>query len=1166
VVLEAARSDAEGRPPAPSHFFTGIHLRPDGEYIRRRRRRIGLDQETFASRAGVDVKTLRRIESNRTQRPQAATIRAIAGVLGCRPEELFGARTRPALDASKLAPVLARCSSCGLQESDPSARFCRRCGQRARDGELGSRKPASVIAVRVQNGVELSRRLDEAAERRLLDAIHESIRAAVTRFEGTLQRDAQGSSAVFGAPLAHEDHAARACRAALWLASQLPVLREQLCVEFGCEPAIGLGVHSGRIVLREGESASGRVVERAAQLAAQGPPGRVQLSESTYRTVCDLFQIEVDASAPGSPSARRYVLERAIPAETRFDAGVVRGLRPFIGRERELEPLHSALDDVSSLGGRVVAVVGDAGLGKSRLCHHFAERARELGCNVHRIVCPSHGRMVPLLPVLALARRLLGIAPDAARDAVQARVSGALAEIPRHEADRALGAKLLLELLDAAEADAAAHEIPPQLRHELLFTFLRELLAARSRAERVVLIVEDAHWMDAASQRFLAGLVAAVRAVGMLVIVNFRPEHLPPWLTSSSVDRIVLRPFEPRECEDLVVSLLGVEAVEPELVVRIAERAGGNPFFAEEIVQMLVDQGLLAGAPGAYKSSGVIGELGVPPRVEDVVAARIDRLAPARRRILQAASVLGVEVPEPLLASVSGTTAEELGVSLRELQWLDLLFEGTRGTERCFHFKHAIVQEVAYQSLLREVRCELHERAFDALVAASNASSEQLDALAHHALGAERWDDAATYFERAAALARKRGAHAAAAAYFERAVAALEHATHGANAVRCAHLRLCWVQALIPLGEAERADAVLTGIRADWVEPEDLARVHLNQVYTFWVQGRYGAALERAETAARHAQGSSTLWLASEFALGRIHYGLGDMRRAARHLETALEGLARLDLEREQLGWPGYPAALIRGFLAHCLGEQGKWDAADAVGRAGLQAAAALDDRYGDVMVRLGAAHACILRGAAREAVELLRPAETACAEVQLRSLACAVAGELAFAHLELGEAVPARARLETVFSETAPRLTLLRVELARAQLAWREGNLEDAELRAVAVREEAESQGDRCTQAYAAWLLGSLEGESSAASALAWLDESCRLADALDLPPLIARCGFARGALHARAGQRQRAALDIERAAQIFTTLGLAAQADIARAALSHGRPRRIRPPLAER
>jgi predicted ATPase len=509
----------------------------------------------------------------------------------------------------------------------------------------------------------------------------------VRRFEGTLQRDAQGWFAIFGAPIAHEDHALRACRCALWIAERLPRLRDEL----GGMPAISLGLCSGRISIESGDLADGRVLQGARSLAAQLPAGRILLAEETYRAVRELLRIEVEAEG-------RHVLTPSTHAATRFDAAAARGLRPRVGRQRELEALHGAWREVAASGGRVVAMVGDAGVGKSRLCHDFAEAARASGCAVQRIVCPSHARAVPLLPVLALARGILGLAADAPRSAIEDALAGARARLERPD-DSSVAASLWLDLLDARESEAA--RLPSPSEQEILFGFLRALIAV-DRA-RSVLIVEDVQWMDAASQRFLAGLVAAVRAAGVLAIATFRPDHLPPWLKSSSVDRIVLRPLERSACEELVRGLLGPEASERELLQRIAERAAGNPFVAEETVQLLVDDAKLAGELGAYRICGSIGDLGLPPRVEDMVAARIDRLPPARRRILHAAAALEVEVPEQLLAALSGAASEELSGALCELQWLDLLYEVSHGMERRFQVKHAIVREVAHQSFQREL-------------------------------------------------------------------------------------------------------------------------------------------------------------------------------------------------------------------------------------------------------------------------------------------------------------------------------------------------------------------------------------------------------------------------------------------------------------------------------
>jgi adenylate cyclase len=490
----------------------------------------------------------------------------------------------------------------------------------------------------------------------------------------------------------------RACRCALWLAAQLQDMCERLGAELGSTPAIGLGLHSGRVVLASGEAASGPLVERAADLAADAAPRRIRVSEETHRAVRELFRVELEPRTPASPPGHYLLEPSSIHVETRFDAAAVRGLQPRVGRQCELGALHAALRELPRSGGRVVAVVGDAGIGKSRLCHDFAQDVRASGGAVDRVVCPSHARTLPLAPVLALARSLLGMEPDAPRADIERALAAALERAPD---DAGEAARLLLELLSAdARTDPPAQ--PSLAQQDLVFALLRTWLGVAQGAARGIVIVEDVQWMDAASQRFLAGLVGAVRAVRRLVVVSFRPDHLPPWLASPCVDRIVLRPLGRGECEALVRALLGGEASEDELVRRIAQRAGGKPFDAEEIVQELVDVGKLSGEPGAYRTCGPIDDLGLPPRVEDMVAARIDRLPPARRRILHAAAALDAEVPEQLLAALSGAPSDELSTSLCELQWLDLLFEVHHGLERCFQVKHAIVREVAYQSLLRE--------------------------------------------------------------------------------------------------------------------------------------------------------------------------------------------------------------------------------------------------------------------------------------------------------------------------------------------------------------------------------------------------------------------------------------------------------------------------------
>jgi predicted ATPase len=418
-------------------------------------------------------------------------------------------------------------------------------------------------------------------------------------------------------------------------------------------------------------------------------------------------------------------------------------------------------------------VVGEAGVGKSRLCSQFIDRARVGGTAVYEAHCLSHGKTVSFLPILELIRTLLGISEGEAEHDKRRKIAGELVLFDK-SFDDAL--PLVLDFLGVPDPEQPAPLMAAEARQRQLFNFVRRLVRARSAREPAVLFIDDVHWIDAGSDAFLAQIVEAVTDTRALLLVNFRPEYHADWMGKSEYQQLSLRPLGPEEIEALLHELIGEDASVAVLPDLIRERTGGNPFFIEEVVHSLAELGNLEGARGAYRLVRPIETLEVPTTVQPVLAGRIDRLPEREKQLLQTAAVIGKEFSESLLKRVAQLPTSDLAAALSQLQSAEFILEAALYPEVEYAFKHPLTQQVAYDSQLSERRRHIHSTLAHVL---EELSADELDEhvalLAHHCEEAGLSAQAIVYYERAAARAvREKSAHAEATAYLTRALRLLE--------------------------------------------------------------------------------------------------------------------------------------------------------------------------------------------------------------------------------------------------------------------------------------------------------------------------------------------------------------------------------------------------------
>jgi class 3 adenylate cyclase len=499
----------------------------------------------------------------------------------------------------------------------------------------GERKQVTVLFADVKGSMELAGQVDPEEWHQILDRFFQILTDGVHRFEGTVnQYTGDGIMALFGAPIAHEDHARRACYAALHLSDGLRRYANELRLRQGLNFSVRMGINSGEVIvgkigddLRMDYTAQGHTVGLAARMEQIAEPGKVYLTAHTaaqiqgYFALADLGEMKIKGV---QGALHVYELQGLGQMRTRLDVSRSRGFSRFVGRGDEMHVLESALARAREGNAQIVGIVGEAGLGKSRLCYEFLERCRARGLMTHETAGVAHGKAIPFLPLLRLFRAFYGITEQDSDATARERIAGRLLLL-----DERLRESLPLnfDFMGVPDPENPAPRIDPEARQRQMFDIVRRVIQARGQRETQVTLIEDLHWFDGGSAAFLEPLIDAVAGTRALVLVNFRPEYQAPWMGKSYYHQLPLSPLGPDAIRELLDALLGSDPSTAGLAEAIHARTAGNPFFTEEVVQNLIESGKLQGSKGAYRLVTPVDKLEVPSSVHALLAARIDRLA-----------------------------------------------------------------------------------------------------------------------------------------------------------------------------------------------------------------------------------------------------------------------------------------------------------------------------------------------------------------------------------------------------------------------------------------------------------------------------------------------------------------------------------------------------------
>ena len=888
------------------------------------------------------------------------------------------------------APLANRCAQCG-SDNPPGKRFCGECGtalvagnatpqsrpsylsapdiaisaeQTAATVPEGERKTVTALFADIKGSMELMEDLDPEEARAIVDPALKLMIDAVHHYGGYIvQSTGDGIFALFGAPIAHEDHPQRALLAALRLQEEMRRYSGQLRQAGNLPLEARVGVNTGEVVVRSittGENHPeytpiGHSTSLAARMQALAPTGSIAATDTT-RKLCEgyfTFRTLGPTRIKGvSEPVEVCEVTGLGPLRTRLQAAARRGLTKFVGREREMEALRHAAEQAQTGHGQIVAVMADPGVGKSRLFYEFKaiEGGAQCASMAGRDACPtkwmalealsvSYGKASAYLPVLDLLSQYFEISRDDDDRRRRERVLGKVLGL-----DRTLENTLpyLHSLLGISDVGDSLAQMDPQVRRRRTLDAIKRILLRESINQPLMVIFEDLHWIDSETQALLNLLVDAIANARFLLLVNYRPEYRHEWGSRTHYTQVRLDPLGPESAEEMLATLLGDAKDLTPLKQLIIERTQGTPFFMEEMVQALFEDGVVQ-RNGTLRLVTPMSAIKVPATVQAVLASRIDRLSVAEKELLQTLAVLGREFTLTLAQRVTRKSSNELEQMLAQLQLAEFINEQPAVGDIEYTFKHALTQEVAYHSLLGERRRALHDQAASAIEELyGNQIEDHYSDVAHHYLGSDNVAKAIRYAQLAAEQAASRGAYSESVSFIQSALHLLDKVPDRVERNR-AELALrtlesavavvvysasstereCAIKRMCELGEALAEDEQLLG-----------ALITLSGLY--FTRGEAARGLELAQ---RCLVRSNTfrdqgLLVDALYNAGTLAASCGKCRQAVSHLEEALTHARRRDGFSHQ--WGLYDVGVVASSLAQALQLLGRADEAIKVATEGL--------------------------------------------------------------------------------------------------------------------------------------------------------------------------------------------------------------------------------------
>jgi class 3 adenylate cyclase/tetratricopeptide (TPR) repeat protein len=1021
------------------------------------------------------------------------------------------------------------------------------------------RRQLTVLFCDLVDSTVLASQLDPEEWREVVRAYQDTCAKVIARFDGHIaQYLGDGLLVYFGYPRAHEDDAQRAVRAGLGIVEAMAQLNTRLEREPGVHLGVRLGCHTGIVVVgevgggaRQEQLALGETPNVAARLQGIAAPNTVVISAATFQLLAGFFACQPLGTpllkGVTQPLAVYRVLYESM-ARSRLEAVGRTGLTPLVGREAEVALLRERWGQVREGLGQVVLLSGEAGIGKSRLVEVLKEQvAAEPQAWLTPCQCSPYYQHTALYPIIDLLERVvLHFEREESPQQRLSKLEGFLVQygLPLAEAMPLFAALLSLPL----SADSTPLTLSPEQQKQQTLHALLTILLRIAAQQPVLFIMEDLHWVDPSTLELLSLLVDQGPTARIFALFTCRPDFRPPWTGRSHLTQVTLPRLPPRRAAELSGRVTHGKALPEEVLEQVVAKTDGVPLFVEELTKMVVESGLVREAEGRYELTGPLPPLAIPATLHDSLMARLDRLATVKT-VAQLGATIGRTFAYELLRAVAPLDEATLQHGLRQLVEAELVYQRGVAPQATYIFKHALIQDTAYQSLLKSTRQQYHLRIAQVLAAQfSETAATQPELLAHHYTEAGLHAQAIPYWQQAGQRAATHSAYREAAACYEQALLALGHLPGGREAhAEAIDLRFHLRNVLLPLGEQERilehlrvaatlAEAVQDQSRLGWVT------VYMTScLYNMGQPDHAVRTGQRALTMATSLK-DAALQIQATYNLGLAYHLLGDYRQAADLLGgnvAALEG----GLARERFGLPYLPSVFSRTWLVWCLAELGAFDDGRAIGHEAVQIAEATEQPWDLLAAYRGVGLLSLSQGDIQAAIPCFERCLGLCREWDISGWFAIMASQLGYTYALSGRMSDALPLLEQAIGQVPSKRSVYHSRLLGylSEAYLLDGRPDDALPLVVSALEIASSRRERGFQAYALHLVGEIAAQRDRPNvdkAESDYRQALALANELDMRPLQAHCHLGLGSLYAKIGRPEQAHPELSTAIELYRAM----------------------------
>ena len=1025
----------------------------------------------------------------------------------------------------------------------------------------GERKLVTVLFADVANYTSLSEKLDPEEVHKIMDGLFQILMDEIHKHEGTInQFTGDGVMALFGAPVAHEDHAQRACYAALSIQTAIGEYGDKITQDTGVEFKLRIGLNSGLVIvgaigndLRMDYTAIGDTTNLGSRMERMAKPGTILVSENTYRLVKDFFEFKVlgklEIKGKEKPQ-EAYELFKAGLVETRIKASATKGLTKFTGRKNSMFALQETYKAMLSGSGQIVGVVGEAGVGKSRLLLEFINHL-PLDQVIHlEGQCLHHGESIIYMPILEIVKKYFHIQEDDQEFAINKKLN---------EKISALDEKLLdiipplQDILSLKVANKIYVELKPREKREKTFEALRDLFLMISKKTPLVLIIEDLHWIDKTSEEFLDYLTGWVANTRIMLIILYRPEYAHQWGSKSYYTKVGLNQLSNVSSRELVQAILQEGEVLPELEQFLLNRSAGNPLFMEELTYSLIENGTIQKKDRRYVVDGKIFNIPVPDTIQGIIAGRMDRLEENLKRTMQVASVIGREFAFRVLQTISGMH-EEIKAYLQKLQSLELIYEKTLFPELEYIFKHALTQEVAYNSVLLSRRKKIHEnigKAIEELY--QHRLEEYYEMLAYHYSRSDNNDKAYHYLKLSGDKTRAGYANWEALRFYGEAIEVLDKMPPTeANKRERIEARLSMATPAMFLSyPGDTLNIIKAGVKMsrEVGDERSLAKLDGTLAHAYAIKGEPSLSIGHAEKCFKRAQKIHDLDLMAPVArdLTSAYMFAGELQKAVPIFSTVIPLIERLDKRSESFGRPASVYTFLCGLAGLIMGFLGSFNEAKTLCEKAIGNARQNDNIYELAYSEFSYGVTAMQKGDGQLTIEHLQKCidyleQSQMATLMDPTLACLGLGHIYQRQLEKAKNFADQAIVAACKPEAASGNAIL-TQSVLAMVYSELGDLEKAHscaTEAVKISKERKVGTWEGSANFVYGLVLARMGKQRLEEAEECIDRALLILNEYGLKPWLANALITLGEIYARSGQIKKAIEASGKAREMFREMGM--------------------------